>query len=116
MLAKTLLSLALDVSVQGFAPIAPSAATTRTSTSLEYQVTLVSDKEGFETQTIECSPDVFILDAAEMLGVQTQFSCRAAACSSSAGLLVDGVINQSVQILMDDEKVDKGWLLTHVVL
>mmetsp|Transcript_16151 Transcript_16151/g.46378 ORF Transcript_16151/g.46378 Transcript_16151/m.46378 type:complete len:137 (-) Transcript_16151:1452-1862(-) len=116
MFAKVVSVALLVVSAHGFAPIAPSAAAraTETSTSLGYTVTLTSDKEGWVDQTVECPPSVFILDAAEQQGVQTPYSCRAGACSSCAGILVDGEIDQSGNLFLDDKKVDQGWLLTCV--
>ena len=77
-------------------------------------MTLTSDKEGWVDQTVECPPSVFILDAAEQQGVQTPYSCRAGACSSCAGVLIDGEIDQSGNLFLDDKKVEQGWLLTCV--
>mmetsp|Transcript_5710 Transcript_5710/g.13710 ORF Transcript_5710/g.13710 Transcript_5710/m.13710 type:complete len:138 (+) Transcript_5710:118-531(+) len=117
MFTKILSFAFLAVSAKGFAPIAPNFAArsiTETSTSLGYTVTLTSDKEGWVDQTVECPPSVFILDAAEQQGVQTPYSCRAGACSSCAGVLIDGEIDQSGNLFLDDKKVEQGWMLTCV--
>ena len=114
MFSKALSLTLLAVSAQGFAPIAPNTATRgmQTSTSLGFTVTLTSDKEGWVDQTIECPPNVYILDAAEQQGVNTPYSCRAGACSSCASILIDGDIDQSGNIFLDGDKMDKGWLLS----
>jgi len=112
MFTKVISLTLLAVSAQGFAPIAPNSAATRPKTSLAFTVTIV--KDGAENQTIECAPNTYILDAAELQGVQTPYSCRAGACSSCASLLIDGEIDQSGQLFLDDDKVDKGWLLSCV--
>lgn len=116
MLSKAFSTCILVVSAQGFAPTAPNVAakTTETSSALGYTVTLTSDKEGWVDQKVDCPPNVFILDAAELQGVQTPYSCRAGACSSCAGLLLDGEIEQSGNLFLEDNKVDQGWLLTCV--
>ena len=101
----------LAVSAQGFAPVAPKSSAVST-TSLGYTVTLTSDKEGWEDQVIECPENVFILDAAEQKGVPMPHSCRAGACSSCASLLIDGEIDQSGNLFLEDAKIDQGWLLS----
>ena len=116
MFPKALSLALLTVSAQGFAPITSNAATRgmqqSSTTSLGYTVTLTSSKEGWVDQTIECPENVFILDAAEQQGVNIPYSCRAGACSSCASVLIDGDIDQSGNIFLDDDKIDKGWLLS----
>ena len=110
--ALSVVALLAAVSVQGFSPVAPSARAT-TTTRLGYTVTLTSDK-WTEDQTIECPETEFILDAAERQGVPTPYSCRAGACSSCAGILKEGDIDQSGNLFLDDSKVEAGWILTCV--
>ncbi len=75
-----------------------------------YQIKLVNEVQSLNT-TIQVRSNEIILDVAEQHGIELPVSCRAGACTSCIGKLVNGVVEHEHSFLNRAEE-EAGFVLT----
>lgn len=75
----------------------------------KHKITLV-----FEGKEIECDEEQTLLDACEKNGVMLDFNCKEGTCTTCAGKLREGQVDQLEAIAITDAQKGQGYVLTCV--
>ncbi|CAL0320836.1 unnamed protein product [Lupinus luteus] len=67
-----------------------------------------------EENEFDAPDDTYILDAADNAGLDLPSLCRAGTCSNCVAQLVSGSVDQSDQLCLDEQQVQKGYVLACV--
>jgi ferredoxin len=74
--------------------------------------TIVLRQQGGKEDTIQCSADQYILDAAQQAGISSlPFSCNAGKCSSCCARVLSGKVDNDAQLFLDKDQVKRGFAL-----
>ena len=66
---------------------------------------------GGKKDRITCPGDQYLLDQAEMEGVDLPYTCRTGSCNSCAAKVVSGSVAQSDRSFLSDELLQEGFCL-----
>ncbi len=77
----------------------------------KFKINFINKSDDLDS-IFECADNQFILDAAEEQGLELPYSCRAGACSTCVGKLLEGKVKQSEQSFLDNDQIKAGFILT----
>lgn len=75
-----------------------------------FQVQLLNKKRNIDI-TIPVEDTMTIFEAAEEYNLDLPSSCQSGSCSSCVGKVVEGEVDQSNQVFLDEEQIAKGFVL-----
>jgi ferredoxin len=75
-----------------------------------YKVLLVNLQEGINNE-INCPSYSYILDQATEEGIDLPYSCQAGMCSTCVGQITSGEIDQSDQSFLNDDEIERRFVL-----